>query len=132
LKPALLWKTRIAQIKNIKAGASVGYGLTEKLAQDTKIAVIPVGYWDGYDRKLSIIGNVLIDGKRCKIIGRICMNMFMVNINHIPSAKVEDEVVLIGKQEKEEIKVEEIAQKINTINYEIITRINPLIPRVYI
>ncbi len=132
LKPALLWKTRIAQIKNVKAGTSVGYGLIEKLSQDTKIAIIPVGYWDGYDRKLSSIGNVLIDGKRCKIIGRICMNMFMVNINHIPGVKVENEVVLIGKQGKEEIKVEEIAQKINTINYEVIARINPLIPRVYI
>ena len=132
LKPALSWKTRIAQIKKVKANAFVGYGLTERVVQDTKIAIIPVGYWDGYDRKLSSIGNVLIDGKRCKIIGRICMNMLIVNINHIPSAKVENEVILIGKQGNEEIQVEEISQKINTINYEIVTRINPLIPRIYI
>ncbi len=132
LKPALVWKTRIAQVKKVKAGAFVGYGLTEKIAQDTKIAIIPVGYWDGYDRKLSSVGNVLINGKRCKIIGRICMNMFMVNVNHLPEVKIEKEVVLIGKQKREEIKVEEIAQKINTINYEVVTRINPLIPRVYI
>ena len=130
--PALTWKTRIAQIKEIKAGMPIGYGLTEKIAQDTRIAVIPVGYWDGYDRKLSSVGNVLIKGKRCKILGRICMNMFMADINHLSDAKVEDEVVLVGRQREENITIEEIAQKIGTINYEIVTRINPLIPRINI
>jgi alanine racemase len=122
-KTALSWKSVIAQIKNVKSGTPVGYGLMEKTNQDTKIAIVPVGYWDGYDRKLSSIGNVLIGGKRCKIVGRICMNMFMVDINHLPDVKVEDEVVLIGQQGEENITVEELAQKVGTINYEIITRI---------
>lgn len=132
LKTALSWKSVIAQIKNVKSSTPVGYGLMEKTNQDTKIAIVPVGYWDGYDRKLSSVGNVLVGGKRCKIIGRICMNMLMVDINHLPNVKVEDEVVLIGRQDEENITVEELAQKVGTINYEIITRINPLIPRIYI
>lgn len=132
LKPCLTWKTRIAQIKKIKAGAPISYGLTEKIAQDSKIAVLPIGYWDGLDRGLSSIGNVLIKGKRCKILGRICMNICMVDVSHISDIKLEDEVVLLGKQGEEEITAEDIANKLNTINYEVVTRINPLIPRFYI
>jgi len=132
LKPALTWKTRIAQIKKVASGSSIGYGLTEKINQDKTIAIVPVGYWDGYDRKLSSIGNVLVRGERCKILGRICMNMLMIDISHLKQVNLEDEVVLIGRQGKEEISVEEIAQKISTINYEVITRINPLIPRLYV
>jgi len=132
LEPVLTWKTRIAQIKNIKAGDPVGYGLTERVSRDSKIAVLPVGYWDGYDRKLSGIGNVLIKGKRCKLLGRVCMNMIVVDVTDIVDAKLEDEVIILGKQGKEEITVEEIAQKIGTINYEVVTRINPLIPRIIV
>ena len=132
LEPVLTWKTKIAQIKNIKAGAPISYGLTERLLQDSKIAILPVGYFDGYDRKLSGIGNVLIKGKRCKVLGRICMNMIMVDVGHIPNIKIEDEAVLLGKQGSEAITAEELAQKIGTINYEAVTRINPLIPRIVI
>ncbi|MEA3272917.1 MAG: alanine racemase [Patescibacteria group bacterium] len=130
LKPVLTWKTRVAQIKKVKKGMPISYGLTEKLSRDSKIAVIPVGYWDGYDRRFSSIGNVLICGKRCKILGRICMNMCMVDITDLKDVKVEDEVVLLGNQKKEKITVEELAEKIRTINYEVITRINPLIKRI--
>jgi len=129
LEPVLSWKTKIAQIKNIKAGTSISYGLTEKVFKNSKIVIIPVGYYDGYDRKLSGIGNVLIHGKRCKILGRICMNMMVIDISHIGNAKVEDEVVLIGRQGKENITAEEVAQKSGTINYEVIARINSLIPK---
>lgn len=132
LEPVLTWKTRIAQIKNIKAGDPVGYGLTERVSRDSKIAVLPVGYWDGYDRKLSGIGNVLIKGKRCKLLGRVCMNMVVVDITDVVNVKLEDEVVILGKLGKEEITVEEIAQKIGTINYEVVTKINPLIPRIIV
>jgi len=132
LEPALTWKTKIAQIKQVKAGTPISYGLTERVSNNSKIAVLPVGYWDGYDRKLSGIGNVLIKGKRCKVLGRVCMNMIMVDVSHIPDIKLENEVVLLGKQGKEEITADELAQKIGTINYEIITRINPLIPRIII
>lgn len=132
LEPILTWKTRIAQIKNIKAGDPVGYGLTERVSRDSKIAVLPVGYWDGYDRKLSGVGNVLIKGKRCKLLGRVCMNMVVVDVTDVIDAKLEDEVIILGKRGKEEITVEEIAQKIGTINYEVVTRINPLIPRIIV
>jgi alanine racemase len=132
LLPVLTWKTRVAQIKEIKAGIPVSYGITEKVAQDTKIAILPIGYWDGLDRGLSSVGNVLIKGKRCKILGRVCMNMVVVDVNHVEKIKPEDEVVIIGKQGDEEITAEEMAGKIGTINYEVLTRINPRILRVVI
>lgn len=130
LKPALTWKSIVAQIKNIKSGTPVSYGLTEKVNKDTRVAIIPVGYWDGYDRKLSSIGNVLIKGIRCKIIGRVCMNMIVVDACSVSNLKVEEEIVLLGKQGEEEITAEEVAQKTDTINYEVVTRINPTIPRI--
>jgi len=132
LKPALTWKTVVAQIKNIKNGTPVSYGLTEKVNRDSKIAVLPVGYWDGFDRGLSSIGNVLIKGKGCKVLGRVCMNMCVVDVTDVPGVKVEDEVVLIGSQGKEKITAEEFAAKLGTINYEVVTKINPLIKRVII
>jgi len=130
LKPAIFWKTKIAQLKKIKSGAAIGYGLTEILSRDSLIAILPIGYFDGYDRKLSSIGNVLIRGQRCKVLGRVCMNMIIVDATDLKNVKIEDEAVLLGRQGKEEITTEEIAQKVGTINYEVISRINPLIPRI--
>lgn len=132
LKPALVWKTIVAQIKNIPAGISVGYGLTERVSRDSKIAILPIGYYEGYDRKLSSIGTVLIRGKRCKVLGRVCMNMIIVDVTDIEKIELEDEVVLLGRQGREEITAEELAQKIGTINYEVVTRINPLIQRIVV
>jgi alanine racemase len=129
LKPVLAWKTKIAQIKILPTGRTVGYGLTYMTYVPTKIAVIPVGYADGFDRGLSNKGEVLIRGTRCKILGRIAMNMFVVSVDHLKNVKVEDEVVILGKQGKEIISAEEIAEKIDTINYEIITRISSFLPR---
>lgn len=130
LKPVLSWKTKIAQVKDLPAGHTIGYGLTYMTYEPTKIAVIPVGYADGYDRGLSNNGEVLISGKRCKILGRVAMNMFVVDVTHLNKAKAEDEVVLIGKQGNEEITAEELAKKIDSINYEVVTRLNPLLPRI--
>ena len=132
LKTALTWKTRVAQIKSIKAGTSVGYGCTERVKRDSKIAVLPIGYWDGYDRKLSRAGEVLINDQKCKVLGRVFMNMVVVDVTDCGKVKVEDEVVLLGRQGEEEITADELAEKIETINYEIVTRINPLIERVVI
>jgi alanine racemase len=129
LTPALTWKTVIAQVKHLPTGTPISYGRTERLKRDSRIAVLPIGYWDGYDRALSSQGNVLIRGKRAKILGRVCMNMCMADVTDIPSARIEDEVVLLGHQGKERIYAEELAEKAKTINYEIVTRINPLIPR---
>ena len=132
LKPALTWKTIVAQIKNLSAGTSVGYGLSERVSRDSKIAILPIGYFDGYDRKLGSVGNVLIRGKRCKVLGRVCMNMIIVDVTDLPKVELEDEVVLLGRQGKEEISAEDLAQKIGTINYEVVTRVNPLISRIVV
>lgn len=129
LKPVLSWKTKVAQVKEVKASEAIGYGRAERVKKKTKIAVLPVGYWDGYDRRLSHIGEVLIGGKRRKILGRVCMNLTMVDVGGAKNVKTGDEVALIGKQGKEEITADELAQKIGTINYEVTTRINPLIER---
>ena len=130
LKPALTWKTQIVQIKNLPANTPIGYGLSEKTKRLTRIGILPIGYWDGYDRKLSNIGEVIVDGKRAKILGRVCMNMSIIDITDIPEAKLFNSVILLGKSGEEEITAEELAKKVGTINYEITTKINPLIKRI--
>lgn len=132
LRPALTWKTIVAQIKQVPKGTPVSYGLTTRLTRASRVAVLPVGYWDGMDRKYSSVGNVLVRGRRAPILGRVCMNMCMADVTDIPGVRLEDEVVLIGSQKKECISAEEYAAKVGTINYEVVTRINPLIPRRYV
>lgn len=132
LKPALSFKTRVAQIKAVKKGSPIGYGLTERVRRDSRVAVLPVGYFDGYDRRLSSVGEVLIGRKRAKVLGRVCMNMIMVDVTNISGVIVEDVATLLGGYAKEHVSAEELAQKIGTINYEVIARINPLLPRLYI
>lgn len=132
LEPVLTWKTRIAQIKMVKSGETIGYGCTDLATQDTRLAVLPVGYYDGYDRKLSSIGYVLIRGRRAPVRGRVCMNMIMVDVTNIPEAHVEDEVVLLGRQGDDSVSAEVLAGKIGTINYEVVSRINPTLPRIVV
>ncbi len=129
LKPALTWKTKVIKIKEVTKGASVGYGCTYKAENKMKIAVLPVGYWDGYDRHLSNKGEVIIENKKCPVIGRVCMNLVMIDVTKVKNVKVGSVVVLLGKQGKAEITAEEIAKKIGTINYEVVTRINSVLPR---
>jgi alanine racemase len=128
LKPALAWKTKISQVKEIPAGTKVGYGCTYTAKRKIKIAVLPVGYWEGYDRHLSNKGEVLIKNKKCPVVGRICMNLTMVDISKVRGVKAGDEVVLLGKG----ITAEDLAEKIVTINYEVVTRINPILERRYL
>jgi alanine racemase len=130
LKPILTWKTRVAQVKRVPKGAYVGYGCTWRAPTDTRLAVLPVGYADGYDRGLSNVGHVLIRGQRAPIRGRICMNVCMVDITHIPDVELEDEVVLLGAQGDERIHAEDLAGWCGTIAYEIAARIAEHIPRV--
>lgn len=132
LKPVLTWKSRIAQIKEYAAGTPIGYGLTEKLQKRSRIAVVPVGYWDGYDRGLSSKGEVLVGGVLCNVIGRVCMNMIMIDVSMVPNIHTEQEVILIGTEGKHMISAYNIADKINTIGYEILTRINPTLPRIIV
>lgn len=130
LQHALTWKTIIAQVKEVKKGAFIGYGCTHEMKQDGKIAVLPIGYYDGFVRALGNKGFVLIRGQRAPVIGRVCMNMIMVDVSRIPHAKLEDEVVLIGAQGKERITAEEVGELSGTIHYEVTTRINERIPRI--
>ena len=132
LKPVLSWKTKVAQLKKLSKGSYISYGCTERLIKNSTVAILPVGYSDGYDRKLSSVGNVLIHGQRAKVLGRVCMNIIVVDVSHIKNIKIEDEAVLLGKQGKEEITAEEMAGEIRTINYEVVSRINPLLPRIYV
>jgi len=132
LKPVLSWKTIVSETKKINKGESVGYGLTEKVTKYSTIAVCPVGYWQGYPRSLSRKGIVLINGKRAKVLGAISMDMMVVDITGIRNVKQGSKVTLIGKDKREEVSAEEVAKLAGTISYEILTRINPEIPRIYI
>lgn len=128
--PALTWKTIVSEVKLVNKGSKVGYDLTHELARNSRIAIIPVGYWHGLPRSLSNRGSVLVCGKKANIIGRVSMDMTIIDVTDIPTVKQGDEVVIIGRQDKALISAEEAADKAGTINYELVTRINPLIPRV--
>ncbi|MCU0664317.1 MAG: alanine racemase [Myxococcota bacterium] len=132
LRPALTWKTRIAQIKKLGVGEYVGYGRTYRATHQTRIAVLPIGYADGYDRGLSSGAHVLVRGVRAPVRGRICMNMTLVDVTDIPQAQDGDEVVLLGDQGEEKITAEDLARLAGTINYEIVARISPDLPRVLV
>jgi alanine racemase len=132
LKPALKWVTHVAQVKILPANHPIGYGLTYITKKATKIAVIPQGYSDGLPRSLSNNGEVLIRGKRAKILGRVAMNMTVVDVSNIKDVVPEDEVVILGKQSKNKITAEQIAKESDTINYEATTRISALLPRISI
>ena len=130
LRPALTWKTLIAQIKTVPAGSLIGYGCTYETTHESRIAVLPVGYYDGYDRAMSNLAYVLIRGKRAPGRGRICMNMCMVDVTDIPDAEPGDDVVLLGRQGGECLSAEQLATWAGTINYELTTQIQTNIPRI--
>jgi alanine racemase len=130
LHPIMAWKVRISQIKTVPADYFIGYGCSYQTSRETRIAILPVGYADGYDRALSNQSYVLIGGKRAPVRGRICMNIMMVDVTDIPNVKLEDEAVLLGKQGSEQITAETLASLSDTINYEFVTRINWEIPRI--
>lgn len=132
LVPALTWKTQIIEVQKIPPHTPVGYGRSFITKKPTTMASIPVGYWDGYDRGLGNCGSVLIHGTKCPIIGRICMNISMVDVTGLKNVKAGDEVILIGRQSGGEVSTDAMADKIGTINYEVVTRINPLLPRILV
>lgn len=132
LKPALRLVSHVSYVKDLEPGASVSYGGTFTASKKMRIATIPVGYGDGYSRGLSNKAEVLIHGMRAKIIGRVCMDQFMVDVTEIPDVKFMDEVVLIGKDGEEEIKVEELSSLCGRFNYEFVCCLGKRIPRIYI
>jgi alanine racemase len=130
LQPVLTWKTRVSQVKDVSKGEYIGYGSTYRVSRDSRIAVLPIGYFDGYPRSLSNRAHVLINGQRAAVRGRVCMNLLMVDITDIDDVKTNAEVVLLGRQGDEEVSAGQIAAWAETIHYEIIARLNPLIPRI--
>lgn len=131
LRPALSLKTKIVYLKKTPPGRPISYGRTYITPGETVMATLPIGYGDGYSRFLSNKGEVLVKGKRAPVRGRICMDQTLVEVGHIPGAKVGEEVVLIGKQGQENITVEELAERIGTVPHEIVSRLGKRVPRVY-
>ena len=132
LKPAMELKARIIHFKKVPAGFKVSYGITYETEKATTIATVPIGYADGFNRLLSSRGDMLVCGRKAPIIGRVCMDMTMLDVGDIPEVSLEDEVVIFGKQGNASITVDEIASSINTINYEIISTIADRVPRIYL
>ncbi len=132
LRPVLTWKVRIAQLKTAPTGASIGYGCTHRTTHPTRVAVLPVGYADGFDRRLSGIGHVLVRGRRAPVLGRICMNLFMVDVTDVEGLELESEAVLIGDQGGEAVTAAQIASLCNTIAYDIVSGLSPALPRIVV
>ncbi|NIM13250.1 MAG: alanine racemase [Candidatus Aminicenantes bacterium] len=134
LKPVLSWYAKAAQVKTLEKDEPIGYGLTYRTFDRSKILVVPVGYYDGYDRKLSNSSVIIVNGVKAPVRGRVCMNMIMAEVTHIRTNPVQpgDRVVLIGEEGREKITADHLAELSGTINYEVVARINPLIPRIVI
>jgi len=132
LKPALKLMTRIVYLKKTPKGRKISYGGTYTTRQETQIATLPIGYADGYNRLLSNRATVLVRGKKVPVCGRICMDQTMIDLGTIPDVTVGEEVVLIGRQEGEEIRVEELSTLCSTIPYEFLVKLSYRIPRLYL
>ncbi len=132
LRPAMTFKAKITNIKEVKAGVSVSYGRRFQTTGKTKIATLPVGYADGYSRILSGKAQAIVGGKICNVIGNICMDQCMIDITAVNTISVGDDVILFGRSEDIELPVESLAEKMGTINYEILCIIGKRIPRVYL
>jgi alanine racemase len=135
LRPALTWKTVIAQVRDVPAGEWIGYGRTFRAVRPTRVAILPVGYYDGYDRGLSNLGKVLVDGWRAPVVGRVAMNMTAIDVTDRPEARAGTEVVLLGAQTTADgtdgdcVTAEEMAGWAGTIHYETVTRISERLER---
>jgi alanine racemase len=133
LKPAMMLKADIILVKDVEKGTPISYGGVFITKKDSRIATIPIGYADGYSRVLNGKGMVLVNGEPAPVVGRICMDQCMIDVTDLKSeVKVGDEVVIFGKQGSREIKVEDLASQIGTVNYEVVCIVGKRIPRVYL
>jgi alanine racemase len=130
MRPALTWKTTIAQVKRLPPGSYVGYSNAYQTKGQETIAVIPVGYGDGFRRAPHTWGEVLVQGQRAPLVGRVSMDQSMINVTHIPGVTIGDEVVLIGKQGEAQLTTAEVAQKLKTTSYEVVSTILSRVPRI--
>jgi alanine racemase len=131
LAPVMRWRTAIARLKELPAGHAVGYGTTYRTARPSLIATLPVGYADGYNRRLSNRASVLVRGKRAPVVGRVSMDLVTIDVTDIEGAALGDEVVLLGRQGAGEIAAEELAAKLDTISYEVFCNVSARVPRIY-
>jgi alanine racemase len=131
LKPVLGLSTKVAQVRTVGPGESVSYNRTFVAARSSRVAVLPVGYADGYSRAFSNRGTMLIQGRRVPVVGRVCMDMTMVDVTAVPAVQSGDEVVLMGSQGGECITADELASTLGTIPYEVLCAIGARVPRVY-
>jgi alanine racemase len=131
LKPILSWYTRIISIQSIRKDDFVGYAKGYKARKDMTIATLPIGYWDGYDRHLSNIAKIIIKNQLCNVVGKVCMNMVMVDVSNISEVEIGDKAILIGDSADNSVSADDLASSCGTINYEIVTRINSKIPRIF-
>ncbi|MHB8598634.1 MAG: alanine racemase [Ktedonobacteraceae bacterium] len=129
-RPALSFKTQVAQVKLVPEGECISYGCTYTTERSTLIATLPVGYADGFRRAPYTWGSVLIHGQEAPIVGRVCMDQCMVDVSHIPQTRVGDEVVLIGRQGEATLTAEQVAKRLGTVNYEVVSAILARVPRV--
>jgi len=130
LEPVLAWKTAVIHLKRVPAGTPISYGSTWRASRDALIATLPIGYADGYSRLYSNRAQVLVRGRRAPVVGRVCMDMSMVDVTEVPGVCVGDEVVLLGSQGAERIAAEELAELAQTIHYEVICAVGARVPRV--
>jgi len=132
IRPALALKSRISRVRRLTAGTGISYGRTFVTPEEMEVGLVPVGYGDGYHRILSNQCQVLVHGKRAHLLGRVCMDQFVVDLRGIPDVQQDDEVVLVGSQGDERISAEVVAILAGTINYEVTTSLLPRVGRVYL
>ena len=131
LKPVMSLKSKIIHLKKVPPGFNISYGITFQTKNHTTIATVPVGYADGFNRLLSSRGHMLVHGQKVPIVGRVCMDLTMLDVGGIGGVALEDEVVVFGEQGNESLTADEIATSLNTINYEVVSTITDRVPRVY-
>ena len=131
LKPVMTLRSKVIHLKEVPAGFNISYGISYQTKKPTTIATVPIGYADGFNRLLSSRGHMLLHGQRAPIVGRICMDLTMLDVGALSNVELEDEVVIFGSQGGEFISADELASSLNTINYEIVTSITDRVPRVY-
>ena len=130
-QPVMRWRTEITRLKDLPTGAGIGYGTTFHTVRPSRIATLPVGYADGYDRLLSNRAQVLVRGRRVPVVGRVSMDLVTIDVTDVPTAAVGDEVVLLGADGAERITAEELAALAGTISYEVFCRVSARVPRLY-
>lgn len=131
LLPALSWRTKLVVVREVEAGRSVGYGCTFRTERPSRIGVLPIGYAEGIPRALSGAGEVLVEGRRAPIVGRVCMNMAFADVTDVTAARAGSRVTLIGADGPERIEANDLAERAGTIGYEVVARLPQAVPRVY-